>query len=623
MQERLRSVGVIAPKSMMEVVSKFFLDSGSFEVIPIESVFDVKLGKIEGNPYAEFLKLAHSLYEEVGKKPKPKVEKVSLPTVFDEDEFERFTSDLKKEMDEIDEKIEELKEEVGKLEEEIVAVRALRGFDGLISRICEMKLAKVVVGKIHEGYLSRLFSSLRDLEVVVEKVGRDGENAVCSVVYPSSIEGKVEEILRSVSFRKLEIPCLDEDAEEALFELLDRRKALLVEIEEMRLKKRKLFYENRRKIYSYYDTVYVLKNVYDFLESAGTTEEFFAVLGWTTEKSLEDLRKLSEELGVVLLFEDVEVPVEKPTKLKNPEFFKHFEFLVKMYGIPRSDEIDPTPLISILFLFFYGFMFGDIGHGLTISILSYLLYRKSKSDLWYVMGFAGISSAVFGILYGSIFGFEVIPALLARPMENINAFLATSVYIGATLITLGMILNVVNRLRRRETKEVIFDPNGIAGIGLYLLTFYSAAYYVSKGELPFPAGVFLSVFSLFVVLIFLYFVLFEEGKIGERLTLAFFETFDRLLMFFSNTLSFIRLGAFAMNHAGLFLAFYIMAQMSKSGFGAFLSLLLGNLLLIFLEGLVVFIQAVRLEFYEFFSKFYSGDGREFNPVRYKDTEGGV
>ncbi len=620
MKENIHSIGVIAHRSLMETISKFLLDSGSFEIVPMRDMFNLELNSMDSNPYDEFLKTIHTLYSEVGKVPRPDVSGVSLPVAFNEREFEDFVMGLKNEMDSLDSKISEIQKEVSDIENKIKAVEAILSFKGAVKDVASSELIKVKIGTVHSGYFERFHESLEPLDVIVERMRDDGKESLCTLIYPSSLEKELEDIFKTVSFKSLELPDSDLQPLETLYELKDERKSLELEIEELKLKKRELFYKNRRKIYGYYDLTFVLKNVYDLVANVKMTEEFFIIMGWITEDSLAELEKFADEFDDILVFRDINIPVQKPTKLSNPAFFKHFEFLVKMYGTPRSDEVDPTPIVSVLFLFFYGFMFGDIGHGLTISVISWLLYMKTKIDLWFAMTFAGISSTLFGLFYGSIFGFEIIPPLIGRPMENMNAFLEVSIAIGAALIIFGMILNLVNRLVRKEYRKMIFDPNGISGLGLYTSAFAGILFYLESGKFPLVLGIGA---AASLAMVFLYFLLFEEGKFSERLVLAFFETFDRIIMFFSNTLSFIRLGAFAMNHAGLFLAFYIMAQMSKSGVGSFTSLLVGNLLIIFLEGLVVFIQAVRLEFYEFFSKFYSGDGRDFNPIRYRGPEGGV
>ncbi len=606
----------MCPKSLAEPIMKYFLDSESIEIVPVSSVVGVNLKSPQENPYEEFLNLVHSLYEEVGKTPHPKVEKVNLPVVFDEEEFRSFATELKERLDEIDSDMEELRRKIEELSEGIEALEVLRGLDVSVSELRNTRWIRIRVGKVPLEYAQRLQKSFEGEDVLLlpGRV-RGGERAMV-VIHPKDV--KVEGALKNAAFRELKLPDLKESVEDALFELKDERKSLEVKLQELHLEKKEIFYKNRRRIYSYYDTVYVLKAVHDAMKSTGMSKEFVFISGWMTERGLEGFKKLAKDFEGVVVFEEIDIPSQKPTLLRNNRFFKHFEFLVKMYGIPRSDEIDPTPIVAVLFLFFYGLMFGDVGHGAVIAAIAWYLFKKRSSDLWFIMTFAGLSSVFFGLLSGSIFGFETIPPLFERPLENINDLLMLSIYIGAALIVFGMILNIYNRFARKELKEVVFDANGFAGMGLYL-TAISAAFLYASGR-SVPLELVLYPILAFTGMIFVGIVIFEEGTLGERIILAFFETFDRLLAFFSNTLSFIRLGAFAMNHAGLFLAFYTMAKMSKSAFGSFMSLLLGNLLLIFLEGLVVFIQAVRLEFYEFFSKFYSGDGREFKPLRY---EGGA
>ena len=623
MQEKLVPIGIVAHRVNAEILGKFFLDSGSFEIAPLESVLSgMKLNSVKENPYEDSLNVLRELYETVGKKPKPNVEAVSLPMVIDEQEVEEFTRSLKERFDELEKERRELEESLRELESCIESLELVVDVDVPLVEISSMRYVVFKMGWFHPTHYTRFVSSLSDVDVLVVELRRSDDRVYTILMYPRGLEERMEDVLKSASFNPMRLPSVEETPREALFEYKDRRKAVQIKIEELELKKRELFYENRRKIYEYYDEIFVLKSVHDFLSGSETTEEFVLMMGWITEGSLRDLRELEERLGSFMVFENVEIPLKRPTLLKNPRFFKHFESLVEMYGIPRSDEIDPTPLTSILFLFFYGFMFGDVGHGLVIASLAWLLFRRTLNDIWYIMTFAGLSSTLFGFLYGSLFGFECLPPLFERPMENVNDFLIVSIAIGIFLITLGMVLNVFNRIRRREYKELIFDPNGLAGIGLYLTVVSNVWSYIVNGELLVPPLALIAIVVLFVALIFLHTVLFEEGTLGERMILAFFDTLDRLIGYFSNTLSFIRLGAFALNHAGLFLAFYTMAEMSSSPLGSFLSLLIGNLLLIFLEGMVVFIQSVRLEFYEFYSKFYSGDGRPFNPATYWN-EGGA
>ncbi len=613
MHEKLKSVGVIAPKYETEILSKMILDSEGFEVIDVDGLR--KLTE-EAEYYAFTLKLLNDLFLIAGEEPVINPEQVRLPVTIDVDDAISLTEKIKDELMRIEEREKELSKSLEKISEELEVLSLLNTSEFLLEDLTGLRFTKIIIGKIHKTLYDRFSKAFVDSDVYIQPLKVTDQFVYFGFVYPVNMDENVENLLKESGVKDFKIPTLSLTPKEAYEKLSDQKKVLEFKMEELELRKKEIFFENFHHIKEIYNEIFVLKNVYDVVKKCGFTEEFIVMKGWVTSKSLEILRKLQSS-GEIALFEDIKIDQKKPTLLKNPKFFKPFEMLVKMYGIPRNDEVDPTPFVGILFLFFYGMMFGDVGHGGVISLLAYMIYKRTRHDLWYIMTFAGLSSAFFGILYGSIFGFEVIKPLFARPMENINLFLIISVLIGAALIILGMVLNVVNRLNRKEYKKLIYDPNGFAGLGLYLMVVTNIFWYIQNGTFLFPFTLFFVTAGFFIVLIFLYSVLFEEGTLGERITLAFFETFDRLLAFFSNTLSFIRLGAFAMNHAGLFLAFYIMARMSNSAFGSFISLLLGNLLLIFLEGLVVFIQAVRLEFYEFFSKFYSGDGREFKPVKYQ------
>ncbi len=611
MHEKLVSVGVIAPKLAVEQVSKALLDNPSFEVLPIEG-----LEKHEGNPYEELLKLLQSLYSFVGEVPKPDPEKVKLPVVLDTDEVEDFTRRIRSAMEEIDAKEKEIEVEIKEIERELEVLAVLSSLEIPLNWMRVTTFTRFLLAKTHPSFYERLRDSFKSSDVCLGELMASKDQVYFAVIFQADYEEGVKEALKNSSATILEIPDSSELPLERLQLLHDRRKILELRVQELELRKRELFYENARFVKRYYDEVFVLKHVHDFMKKVGFTQEFFVMKGWATHKGLKILKSFQNE-GKLVLFENVDVECVPPTLLRNPAFIRPFEMLTKMYGVPRGDEIDPTPIIAILFLFFYGMMFGDIGHGLVIAILSWLLHRKTHSDLWYIMSLSGLSSAVFGFMYGSFFGFEVIKPLFARPMENIFLFLTLSIVIGAFLIIFGMILNLYNRLRRKEKLQAIFDPNGIAGLGLYTFVVSDLFWGIAYRKPLIPYSVLLIIAMVFVFMMFLYEVLFGEGSMAERIILGIFETFDKLIAFFSNTLSFIRLGAFAVNHAGLFLAFYTMAKMSSSPWGKFISLFLGNLLLIFLEGLVVFIQAIRLEFYEFFSKFYSGDGREFKPVSYE------
>ena len=311
-----------------------------------------------------------------------------------------------------------------------------------------------------------------------------------------------------------------------------------------------------------------------------------------------------------------------PIELKNNKLIKPFETLVKMYGLPAYNEVDPTAFVAFTYFIMFGIMFGDVGQGL-ILFAGGILLAKLKVSLGGVIAGAGISSTIFGFLYGSVFGFEDwIPSLWLKPMENINTMLIVAVITGVVLITAAMILNIINGIKSKNIMRVLMDRNGVAGFLFYWITLIVVLYYFKNNKLPFSLGI-LFVILLVPILIMFFKEPFENlyhkreflpKEKGVFFIQTFFEMFDTVLSYLSNTISFIRLSAFALNHAGLFLAFMILAEMTK-GLGGVLEIIFGNILIIGLEGLIVGIQALRLEYYELFNRFFTGDGRPYKPLK--------
>ncbi|MDF5581233.1 V-type ATPase 116kDa subunit family protein, partial [Vibrio parahaemolyticus] len=164
--------------------------------------------------------------------------------------------------------------------------------------------------------------------------------------------------------------------------------------------------------------------------------------------------------GIVAVFKKDEIS-NAPTKLKNNWLFKPFEMLVKMYGTPAYNELDPTPFLSLSYMFLFGMMFGDLGQGFVILLAGLLVGRKSKT-FGGLLTRLGASSMVFGTLYGAVFGFEtIIPALLIRPFENINTMLIIAIGVGVTLLIIAYIHGIINAFKRKDIEEAVFGNKGI------------------------------------------------------------------------------------------------------------------------------------------------------------------
>ncbi|MGA1869774.1 MAG: V-type ATP synthase subunit I [bacterium] len=328
--------------------------------------------------------------------------------------------------------------------------------------------------------------------------------------------------------------------------------------------------------------------------------------------------------------------LKPPTSFKNPPLIKPFENLILNYGIPGYKEIDPTFFFAISFLIMFGVMFGDVGHGLVLFILGLFAWKSSSSQIKEVSAIVmecGVSSMLFGFLYGSIFGFEnwLIP-LWFNPMDDIYRFMKVTIVFGIIMISLAVVFNIINSIKNKDYLTGLFGEFGLMGFLFYWGCIGICLIYLCKGTITLRVDYALAIIGTPLIVIFfkepLHNLLFRRNEghilpedIGLYLMESFIEVIDTIIGFLSSTVSFIRVCAFALAHAGLFMAVFSLAnslhQMKGGAFFYVLTMVIGNILIIALEGLVVSIQTIRLEYYEFFSKFFKGDGERYTPLEIK------
>ncbi|MCI5775845.1 MAG: ATPase [Aerococcus sp.] len=365
-------------------------------------------------------------------------------------------------------------------------------------------------------------------------------------------------------------------------------------------------------------------------------ETRYLIIGWmATNDALALADDVKDDKDVTLVIEDDKDNrhLKPPTKLKNNVLFRPFEMITEMYGSPNYNEWDPTALVALTYSILFGAMFGDFGHGVLLLMLGILGYLIPKLKLAKLFVPVGLSSMIFGLLYGSIFGFEtIIPAIWLRPAEHmtnipffgtLNTVFIVSVVFGMFLLLASMFINVCERLKQGDTFEAIFNKNGLMGMIFYGGIVFLAIFYMARR--PIPGTI---IFLVLIVLSFLAVAFNEqimrfidrhktktenEDGIGMQLVTVFFESFENLLTYFSNTISFVRVGAFAISH-GIIMNVVLMFANVESGSPNWLVLILGNLFVVGFEGLVVFIQVLRLEYYELFSHFFQGDGISFKSI---------
>jgi len=344
-----------------------------------------------------------------------------------------------------------------------------------------------------------------------------------------------------------------------------------------------------------------------------------------------------------------------PTVMRNNFLVRPFETVTKMYGVPAYSEIDPTPIIAITFPILFGLMFGDIGHGLVLIIaglIGAIRYRNKKGkdfiNFCWIILYCGIGAVIVGFLYGEFFGMNeiklfstvymhleplTIPILnitLYNPLDNIMSVFKFAVLVGVFHLNLGWFIQFLNywKLNRKflgftDSLIKIFLLTG----GTILIFTYGFDIYAWL-EPPYPILLPLVPGILLIVLkplgkIFRISYLKEES-VGSLIGEGTMETFETLLSIMSNVASYIRLLALALAHISLMVAITAMGNLVQgTDIGSeiinIVGLIFGNMIVILLEGLLVFINAIRLHFYEFFFKFYQGSGVNYVPFYLDDT----
>lgn len=506
-----------------------------------------------------------------------------------------------------------------------------------MKKIMNFKFIKFRFGRIsHEFYTKFSKYVYENLNTVFYECDSDEEYVWGIYFVPATSCVKIDAIYASLHFERIFIPDEYEGTPEEAHDAIQEK------IDELTLQIKQLSSEIKKKVESVapellqaHHTLQTFSNNYSIRKVAACTKErgfdsdnlvFYILCGWMTQSDANAfLKEIEGDPNVYCISEDVQedITTKPPTKLKNPKIFKPFEMFIRMYGVPAYNEIDPTLFVAITYSLIFGIMFGDVGQGLCLVIGGALFYRFKKMNLGAIVSLAGIFSTVFGFMYGSIFGYEeLIPHIWMKPMDNIMSILITAIVFGAFLIIVAMILNIINAIKSKDYGRLLFDTNGVAGLVFYGSIIGCIALIFTDHALP---GTIVLAILFGVPLLLMFFKeplerklkkkkeLFPDGK-GMFVLTSIFELFEVLLSYASNTISFLRVGAFALSH-GAMMGVVLMFAGAEQGLGNIPIMIIGNILVAGMEGLIVGIQVLRLEYYEMFSRFYRGTGKEFKPYK--------
>ncbi len=527
------------------------------------------------------------------------------------------------------------------IESHRTAMRRLEHFTSMelnLDSLFACKYIKVRFGRLPLDSYQKL-RSYSDRPFVLFSFGQDSAYNWCLYTCAAADAQEIDGLFQSLYFERIRVPDYAHGTPQEALEFI--RKDLAREegeLESIKGKIAEIAAGERERVQKLYAKLCLLGKAFELRDKAAFVKSGFVVMGCVPQKQSKKFALAFQDLEdkvTVTLKEPAEEPrITVPVRLKNNWFVKPFEMFVDMYGLPSYQDIDPTPYVAATYILLFGIMFGDLGQGLLVSLLGTFLYKKKGMAIGGIMSRIGLSSMVFGFLYGSVFGFEelLIPvhqAIFGRPhliqvMEGsyTNFLLLAAVGIGAIITVVSIGFNILLGLRRKDWERVFFSNNGLAGLVFYLSVLFAvAATMVLQLNVLTPVYI----LPLLVLPLLVMFAkeplgrlvrgekeLFPEG-VGGFVVENFFEMFEVLLSFVTNTMSFLRVGAFVLVHAGMMVVVFTLAGM-VGGIASPVVIVAGNLFVAAMEGLIVGIQVLRLEFYEIFSRFYDGEGRPFLPA---------
>ena len=565
----------------------------------------------------------------------------------------------------------ERQEEKQKLEETFTEIKAFSFLNAPFSDLDQLSYLTLRIGRLDSPHQDELRKNLSGRAVVIPLGSEDRFMAAASRKGRFALDSE----LKKMNFVPISVPegykGIPSELLEGLREKIDGINEELAEIAKRKNTLREEYGESLRVLAASYIMSCI---AYQLKTRLASTQQAHFLAGWVPADAV---KSLVEELEA-LTFNTIAIRIYKPgelnnvldgkekvpVSLNNNAFVKGFEKMVFTYGVPLYGTIDPTPMVAFSFTLLFGVMFGDLGQGIVLLLLGILSGKRgpaffSRFRIYSVPLVAvGVSSMIMGFLTGSFFANEDFLAgptraltgfLTGRPVDHILViipiqekggsivklfyFFGFTISLGVIFNTIGLFVNITNKIYLKKYEEAFFEKTGVAGLLLFWYAVFIAVRAVVSlihREIDFhfygfdAIGLMLPLMVIFMGNAVWRFAsgqrpVFEDGFL-VFVVRGLVDILESISTIISNSVSFLRVGAFALSHAVLsYIIFWFAEMVSHTSAGTAFSILIvvsGNLIIIILEGLIVTIQVIRLQYYEFFSKFFTETGVKFQPFRF-------
>ena len=517
-----------------------------------------------------------------------------------------------------EEELHGLETKITKLQGEIELLTPWEGLDAPFDSLEELKMTSYFLGSIAKQYEEELSEGLK--HGYVEVISRNNNDINVLVIVNKDDSEETLNTLRGYGFSSFK-----SESKEIPHEVVTN---YAHEIEEL---KSKIFFV-KEEVASFEEDTKKMKLVYDYFSSLVErfkvsknflkTTNTVTIQGWCAEENNEKLESICKEVLQKEYYIDFQEVQEEeidvvPVKLKNNLINRTFESVTEMYSLPKYNELDPTPLIVPFYLAFFGMMIADVGYGLVMLVVSsiaikFLNLPKATRDFARFFWFLSFPAMAFGWVYSSFFGDVIkIPGLL-NPTEDVNTILAASVILGVVQIFSGLVIKAYSLIKAGKPKDAFYD------VGAWLITLVSIGVFAGSimlGWSPVVKNIAIAGIVFGSLVIILTGGRAEPTK-GAQIGQGLYALYG-ITGYIGDLVSYTRLMALGLSGGSIAMALNMLMK-QLTGFWVILipvAFVLAHTFNLLLSLLGAYVHTARLQYVEYFSKFYDGGGKAFTPFK--------
>ncbi len=526
--------------------------------------------------------------------------------------------------------IEKTKSEIENLNATLEMIMPWKSLQTPVEQIGRSERTASWVGLIPVQQLEQMEQQIAELPAAVQQVDTVGGKVACVIIALNEDAEQVQKLLRSVEFEAVSFESFEGTVPELILQHSERLKQVQQNIE-TQIKQVESLSKNLLKLQVLYDHYNNLLTREQAKDTAPTTEHTVVLEGWVKKHDYSRLERLISDFQATSMMkvqaaEGEEIPVE----IENKKTFRPFEVITRLYGMPQYFEVDPTAFLAPFFAIFFGLCLTDAGYGLVIVALMFFLIKKVQGDkkLMWMLGICAAVTIVAGALTGGWFGDAIqkfIPALepLRRkmiwfdPLENPMIFFKMSLALGYFQIMFGLMIAFIHNLKQRDYVAAICDRLTWLIMLNSIVLFLASKFGVISGQIGRVFGI-IAIFPAIIILLFSH----REGCWPGRIGMGLYNLFSTIF-YLGDVLSYLRLMALGMVTAGLAMAINVIAEIAGKipyGIGIIAMLIVfvgGHLFNLAINALGAFVHTLRLQYVEFFPKFFVGGGKVFEPLSKK------